>query len=281
MSSVSSLVLARPRRKSGMRGILLWIALAGCLTGCSSSLPVPGSSPALESGSAGNQKDETRSPGTDGVSLARSGSSSGAGDLEVNTPTPPKDFDSSRSFLRTGKPKPIVKIEEPKPDPPYEPKVFLSESQLKTCVVKLQDTLPDLAFQNSSGEPVQLQSQLGPKLTLLVFWNQQAASAKEQRERLEEDLKTLIDAGQFHVLAIHVGDTGGSLPTELAQSTENVVALFDPDGSAFAQVATEKLPRTYLLSPSGQVLWFDIEYSRDTLRELHNAIRWHSEQQPN
>ena len=31
----------------------------------------------------------------------------------------------------------------------------------------------------------------------------------------------------------------------------------DADGRVFAKVATEKLPRVYLLDPAGKVLWFD------------------------
>jgi hypothetical protein len=34
------------------------------------------------------------------------------------------------------------------------------------------------------------------------------------------------------------------------------------------------LPRTYLLDSSGKILWFDLEYSRSTRRELNQAIRY-------
>jgi hypothetical protein len=51
--------------------------------------------------------------------------------------------------------------------------------------------------------------------------------------------------------------------------------LLDAEGKALDAVATEKLPRTYLLDASGQILWFDIEYSESTRRELKNAIVWH------
>ena len=33
--------------------------------------------------------------------------------------------------------------------------------------------------------------------------------------------------------------------------------LLDADGKAFAQVGSEKLPRTFVLDPSGKILWFD------------------------
>jgi hypothetical protein len=39
-------------------------------------------------------------------------------------------------------------------------------------------------------------------------------------------------------------------------------------------VATEHLPRTYLLDAEGRILWFDLEYSRATARELINALHF-------
>jgi hypothetical protein len=48
--------------------------------------------------------------------------------------------------------------------------------------------------------------------------------------------------------------------------------LLDADGAYFARVATDKAPRTYLIDAQGQILWFDVEYSRGTRRDLLAAI---------
>jgi hypothetical protein len=49
--------------------------------------------------------------------------------------------------------------------------------------------------------------------------------------------------------------------------------LHDADGQAFAKVGSEKLPRTYVLDPQGKILWFDIEYSLGTRRDLNQTLR--------
>ena len=59
----------------------------------------------------------------------------------------------------------------------------------------------------------------------------------------------------------------------LEKAGANFPNLLDADGKAFAQVGSERLPRTYLLDPQGKILWFDIEYSLATRRELHQALR--------
>ena len=49
--------------------------------------------------------------------------------------------------------------------------------------------------------------------------------------------------------------------------------LLDSEGEALAKVATRRLPRTYLLDKKGKILWFDMEYSASTRRDLRDAIR--------
>jgi len=74
------------------------------------------------------------------------------------------------------------------------------------------------------------------------------------------------------VIGINVGD-----PAEkAAEAVEAADAAFpnflDPDGEYFAKIATGKLPRTYLLDADGRVLWFDLEYSLTTRRQLEQAV---------
>jgi hypothetical protein len=49
--------------------------------------------------------------------------------------------------------------------------------------------------------------------------------------------------------------------------------LLDADGKVFAEVGSEKLPRVYLVGSQGDILWFDIEYSHATRRELNQSLR--------
>ena len=58
--------------------------------------------------------------------------------------------------------------------------------------------------------------------------------------------------------------------TEQTDFSEKV--LMDPQGKALAQVATRYLPRTYLVDAAGKIVWFDMEYSPSTRRQLIQAI---------
>ena len=86
------------------------------------------------------------------------------------------------------------------------------------------------------------------------------------------------------IVPIVVGPTGVG-KTEIALLLAEEIGaefplLLDADGAGLGRVATEKLPRIYLLDPSGSILWFDIEYSESTRRELKNAIHWHLTKKP-
>ena len=45
------------------------------------------------------------------------------------------------------------------------------------------------------------------------------------------------------------------------------------DGAALAQIGSVALPRLYVLDPTGNIVWFDIEYSESTRRELAQTLR--------
>ena len=126
---------------------------------------------------------------------------------------------------------------------------------------------------NLEGEKHSLTELFGPKLTLVVFWNARQSTGLEELSDLNRyHLPRFGDKG-LAVVAINTGDQT-QLASELAtHSGASYPVLSDADGAALQQVATGKLPRTYLLDPAGRVLWFDLEYSPTTRRDLASAIR--------
>ena len=66
--------------------------------------------------------------------------------------------------------------------------------------------------------------------------------------------------------------SSSELETLLGKYENEPLCLIDADATYFKSVATEKLPRTYLLDQEGKILWFDIEYSQSTYRELLKTL---------
>jgi peroxiredoxin len=152
------------------------------------------------------------------------------------------------------------------------PQVLLSADHQATCRVQVGDTFPDLSLMTREGQPTLLNAHLGQRLTIVIFWNHRQPMSVEQIERLQQDFAERYRNAGVAVVTVNVGES----PEQLGQAAEpapaGMVSLCDPRGEAFGQVATGLLPRTYLLRADRQVVWFDLEYSRSTRRELRNAI---------
>jgi peroxiredoxin len=154
------------------------------------------------------------------------------------------------------------------------PGVVLSDQHATLCKVKVGDQFPALELPTLTGDKKSLNELFGPKLTLVVFWNgQQPTGLEELADLSRYHLPRFADKG-LAVVAINTGDDA-TKAGELSQKAGTAYpVLSDADGAALAQVAAGKLPRSYLLDPSGKVLWFDLEYSPTTRRDLASAIRF-------
>jgi peroxiredoxin len=154
------------------------------------------------------------------------------------------------------------------------PEVKLTEHHAAMCRVGVGEKFPDLQLPDAMGQPQTLSQLRGDKLTLVVFWNGKEPTALEE----------LADLARFHqprfgdrglaIVAVNTGDEPQLAAESAKQAGAEFAVLCDADGAAFKQVATEKIPRSYLLDPSGTVLWFDMEYSPTTLRDMVQAIRY-------
>jgi hypothetical protein len=94
----------------------------------------------------------------------------------------------------------------------------------------------------------------------------------EQMRQLQEEFSARYREAGVAVVTVNVGDAPEVLREFLEEVPGDFIRLRDADGQALAQVATGLLPRTYLLRPDRQLVWFDLEYSRSSRRELRNAV---------
>jgi peroxiredoxin len=154
------------------------------------------------------------------------------------------------------------------------PRVSLSEAHAKICRVQVGDVFPDAELADLKDQKRSVSKLFGPKLTVVVFWNGKKPSARQELADLESTVIARFASKGLAVVAINTGDDP-QLAKELAtQAGNQFVALTDPDSRALAAVAPGRIPSTYLLDAGGKILWFDIEYSRSTRRDLSQAIRF-------
>jgi peroxiredoxin len=157
-------------------------------------------------------------------------------------------------------------------EPATVPPVFLTEGHKALCLVGVGDTMPAIELQQLGGGRAKLADLLGSKATVVVFWKgDRRLSHAELADLTPDVLEPFKDAG-VTVVAIAVGESAGEVRQATRRAKADYPHLIDADGAAFAKVGSEKLPRTYVLDPEGKVLWFDIEYSTSTRRELAQSL---------
>lgn len=189
--------------------------------------------------------------------------------------------------LPTNEPQePIARTEESHPrgrtafyradtGPAEIPPVVLSKGHEALCKVKVGDTMPEIDLPGIVGGDTRkrLSSMYGRAATVVVFWKSDRRMAREQLADLGPDVLQRFGDRGVAIVTIAVGESAESALATVQQIGGAFPTLLDRDGEAFTKVGSEKLPRTYLLDPQGKILWFDIEYSHATRRELHQALR--------
>ena len=260
-------------------------AAVGILNGCAEKAPLGGptsvevaredaadAAPATQAITGS----ESAQPATDPAEVAQS---EGVAPPALEVPTEPEVAEEKPTQATTKAPEPLPAAKAPLPFDNVEtanlkmPPVVLTEQHAALCKVRVGDQFPNLELPTLEGEKRSLTELFGPKLTLVVFWNARQSTGLEELSDLNRyHLPRFGDKG-LAVVAINSGDRT-QLASELAtHSGASYPVLSDADGAALEQVATGKLPRTYLLDPAGKVLWFDLEYSPTTRRDLASAIR--------
>lgn len=174
--------------------------------------------------------------------------------------------------------KPASPVAAPAPSlPPATsmPQVLLTDTETKTCLVKVGDPMPELKLPDLEGKNQSLADLLGERLTVVQFWTSAQPYAVEELGDLSADVAAKYVSQGVKVVAINESDPAATAKKVVEQvGAAALTHLHDSDGAALAKVATKKLPRTYLLDARGKILWLDLEYSRSTRRDLSQAIRF-------
>jgi len=157
-------------------------------------------------------------------------------------------------------------------EPATIPPVYLSDGHQSLCLIGVGDKIPDLELPQLGGRRSKLADLYGKQATVVVFWKSDRRMALTELADLGPDVVEPFKGEGVAVVGIAVGESTGSARSAVRQAGAKFANLLDADGAAFAKVGSDKLPRTYLVDPNGKVLWFDIEYSQSTRRELAQSL---------
>ncbi len=155
---------------------------------------------------------------------------------------------------------------------PTIPRVWLSDGHSKQCKVGVGESFPVVKLPNLEGAVTDLASLRGKKATVVLFWHPDRWMARTALVDMQRDLVSKFDPEQLAVVGIAVHQQANTLPDFLREVHADFPQLVDTSGEALSKVGTFALPRLYVLDSEGTIVWFDIEYSEATRRELQQVL---------
>jgi peroxiredoxin len=157
--------------------------------------------------------------------------------------------------------------------PAVIPPVLMSKQHEALCLVKVGDKLPAISLNRLGDRPTRLGELFGRTATVVAFWRADRRSSRTLLADLGPDVAEPFKQSGVAVVGVAVQTPENEAREILEKSSAQIPTLLDVDGQAFAQVGKDRLPRVYLVDRDGKILWFDIDYSLATRRELNQALR--------
>lgn len=163
-----------------------------------------------------------------------------------------------------------------RPAPPPKPviaKVMLDDKSAATCLVRIGERLPEGQLPDLKGKSHSILSLRGKKLSVVFFWTAENPYSLQGLQDLDLDVAQKYGDRGVAVIAINQKDKPEAVRKAVTEAEAKYPQLLDEKGEYFAKVAKERLPRVYLVDADGKILWFDLEYSTSTRRDLIQGIK--------
>ncbi len=154
------------------------------------------------------------------------------------------------------------------------PSVVMSQAHSELARIRVGDALPDFELPDLDGKQRRLGQMLGAKLTVVAFWGSRSRSSLEELADLQPEVVKRFGGYGVAVVGIDEGDEPQPVRALAKDCGATYPLLVDRDRATLKSIGPPRPPVTYLIDSSRTVLWFDIEYSNTTRRDLQQAIRY-------
>jgi hypothetical protein len=151
------------------------------------------------------------------------------------------------------------------------PPVLLTAEHAAMCRVMVGDTFPAIELPRIDAGPTKLATFAGEKATIVLIWKPGDWMSRSALQEVGRIAAAARDSS-VGIVGVVEGPNGDLVNQELNRAGAKFSQLHDGDGSALAQVGSDKLPRVYVFDGSHKIAWFDVEFSEATRRELQQTL---------
>ncbi len=152
------------------------------------------------------------------------------------------------------------------------PQVLLSEGHAALCKVKVGDVFPAVSLPQLNGGEATLAKLAGTKATVVLFWEPNHWMSRIALADVAKSVAATFTDKSVAAVGIIEAKNAQDAQADLTKFAVKFPQLLDADGAALAQVGTGVPMRIYVLDAQQKIVWFDIEFSEATRRELAQTL---------
>ncbi len=145
------------------------------------------------------------------------------------------------------------------------PAVLMSSNHKEMCQVGVGEPLPTLNLRTRAGQAMQFDQLRGEKGTVIALHGNGGWMTDTLLADLGPEVADLYSSEGIRVVTVSTNS--------VAQTPDGITALRISQQEAEKTLGSGRMPRVYVLDADGKIVWFDIEYSLSTRRELQQVVK--------
>lgn len=165
----------------------------------------------------------------------------------------------------------FVKVGAPGADTDTDPVRGVPPGAAGTSLTEVGDPLPEFTLTGLDGAPLSSSTFRG-RAGVLMFWATWCPACRAELPRVEMDLWRRFESPELAFVAAARGQNAGEVQPFREQNRYTMPMALDPDRSAFAKFATQDIPRLYVVSPDGSILFQMVGFDEEGFAEAQAIL---------
>lgn len=149
---------------------------------------------------------------------------------------------------------------------------FLSIAQEETTFAKLSEPVPEFEFEKSPGKTMNI-SELKGKTVLITFFATWCGPCRKELPFIQSDIYNKFRKNPDFEILIFGREHSWDEVTKFKDSNKFSMPFYpDPDRKIYSKFAGQYIPRNFLISPEGKILFSSIGFDEKDFKTLKETI---------
>ena len=149
---------------------------------------------------------------------------------------------------------------------------FLSFAQEETTFVKLSEPVPEFEFEKSPGKTLNI-SELKGKTVLITFFATWCGPCRKELPFIQSDIYNKFRKNPKFEILIFGREHSWDEVTKFKEANKFSMPFYpDPDRKIYSKFAGQYIPRNFLISPEGKILFSSIGFDEKDFKTLKETI---------